>query len=96
MPDYPDPRFRLTPRRREYLERMADVGHCDEDGSRAEHDCAVLGWTRYCYRDPAVGDFIDADTARERYGDSPDDWFPKVEKAGMMITKYGREALNYL
>ena len=96
MPDYPDPRYRLTPTRRAYLASLSDVGHREEPDSRAAFDCMVLQWTCYCYRDKEVGDFIDSDTARERYGEEIADWWGKVEKAGTMITKYGRDALERL
>lgn len=94
MPDYPDPLPNLTRLRRRHLETLRDVGHLEDDGSRAAHDCMVLMWTCHCYRDKDRADFISGEQARERYGNDVDLWWPKVDKAGAMLTASGRWQLE--
>ena len=89
----PDPRYRMTLRRREWLSKLVAAPQPDPVKGRTARDCNILSWACYAYRDLASDDIISADDARERYGQEIDDWWPNVERYGEMITKWGRDAL---
>ena len=88
------PLLRMTPGRRAWLRQLIEAPGTDARG-HAVRDCMILGWCCHAYRLPHSDILLTREDLVVMFG--PDDWQVHVARknqAGMVITNYGRQALE--
>ena len=85
-------RRRLSPKRKEWLEKLAREGVAKRPKSNIGCQCMMFGWTEWAYL-PFLGaqEIIGCAEAKQHFGDR---WWEHVENTGEMLTAAGRKMLE--
>ena len=81
----------LSPKRKEWLEKLAREGVAQRPKSNVGYHCMRLGWTEWAFLSfLGVQGIISHDEARRQFGDG---WWEHGETVGEMLTDAGRAML---
>jgi hypothetical protein len=89
----PDPKHKMTPPRRAWLERLV-AAPGTEDNGRPVTDCEILQWCARAFRVPLCDVLLTTESLFVVFGDEWGRFVSREADAGYVITRWGREALK--